>query len=465
MRLGPVVRTQAEPPPTRRSGRAGELNVVRLGANLLLEALDAGEVQQAAGRVDVGLDQHQAPGAVEHAQRVDALKASVRVVARIRAEDAAQQDGGARLLATARGGVSAPAARRWPGRCGRRVLSLADPLAPRIEHLGMDVGQLALGRAEIGTARGDDGREVAEVFGLVRVQVEEQQVFERGDARRCPEDAGTGRLLAHGCLRVACGDQQVDLDLGHGIHKYDHRLGSLRSANRGLGPHIGRLKGRNGTRRVVDHDDEIEVPRHARQAAYGESGRSHHAIGRAGLLHGREDAPDGRGETRLAARHGVDDEKVHSGKYPSRATLQQGSWRRALSLLHAAGERTRLGRGRSPPPTGGGAFLREVTGREMSLTQRVEELSSGQVERRIAMLLARLADQLGSERPGEGTFIPVRLSRQDLADLCGTTIETAIRVMTRLAREGVVQTVPRGFVVTCPERLARLARGTSERGA
>lgn len=105
------------------------------------------------------------------------------------------------------------------------------------------------------------------------------------------------------------------------------------------------------------------------------------------------------------------------------------------------------------------AFLREVTSRGMSLCQRVEELASGQVERRIATLLARLADQVGLARPGEGTWIPIALSRQDLADLCGTTIETAIRVMTRLAREGIIQTAARGFLITDPRRLAQIARG------
>ena len=110
-------------------------------------------------------------------------------------------------------------------------------------------------------------------------------------------------------------------------------------------------------------------------------------------------------------------------------------------------------------PAAGRAFLREVTVRGMSLCQRVEELSTGQVERRIATLLLRLADQVGVPRRGEGTWIPIALSRQDLADLCGTTIETAIRVMTRFRREGVVRSAARGLVVTDRSSLERTARG------
>jgi CRP-like cAMP-binding protein len=110
-------------------------------------------------------------------------------------------------------------------------------------------------------------------------------------------------------------------------------------------------------------------------------------------------------------------------------------------------------------PAAGRAFLREVTARGMSLCQRVEELSTGQVERRIATLLLRLADQVGVAWRGQATWIPVPLSRQDLADLCGTTIETAIRVMTRLRREGIVRSATRGLVITDRPSLERAARG------
>jgi CRP/FNR family transcriptional regulator len=113
-------------------------------------------------------------------------------------------------------------------------------------------------------------------------------------------------------------------------------------------------------------------------------------------------------------------------------------------------------------PAASRAFLREVTGREVKLSQRVEELSSGQVERRLCTLLLRLADQLGVGRD-EGVRIPIALSRQDLADLTGTTLETAIRVMSRLARQGVVRTMARGFLIADRRRVEALARGEAVR--
>lgn len=98
----------------------------------------------------------------------------------------------------------------------------------------------------------------------------------------------------------------------------------------------------------------------------------------------------------------------------------------------------------------------------MSLCQRVDELSKGRVERRIATLRLRLAEQLGAPDGDEGTLIPIQLSRQDLADLCGTTIETAIHVMTRRARRSIVRSTARGLVIGDRPGLEEIARGAHD---
>lgn len=110
-------------------------------------------------------------------------------------------------------------------------------------------------------------------------------------------------------------------------------------------------------------------------------------------------------------------------------------------------------------PGAGRAFLREVTQRGLGLTHRIAQLSSGQVDRRLAALFLRLAEQVGSPRDDGSCWLPVTLSRQDLADLVGTTLETTIRTMTRFARKGVVRTVGRGFVVPDRGRLEGVVRG------
>ena len=75
-------------------------------------------------------------------------------------------------------------------------------------------------------------------------------------------------------------------------------------------------------------------------------------------------------------------------------------------------------------------LLGGLTHRLVELTNRLTELSGGRVEARLARFLLKLADDMGQRRP-EGTFIPLALSRQEIADMIGTTIETSIRIMSR----------------------------------
>jgi CRP-like cAMP-binding protein len=87
-----------------------------------------------------------------------------------------------------------------------------------------------------------------------------------------------------------------------------------------------------------------------------------------------------------------------------------------------------------------------LTHRLMELTTRLTELTGGRVDARLARFLLKLADDIGARRP-DGIFIPLALSRQELADMIGTTIETSIRIMSRWGKEDVVRTEKDGFLV------------------
>lgn len=91
-------------------------------------------------------------------------------------------------------------------------------------------------------------------------------------------------------------------------------------------------------------------------------------------------------------------------------------------------------------------LLSGLTLRLAELTRRLAELSGARVEARFARLFLKLCDQIGRPERG-GTFVPMPLSRQELADLTGTTIETAIRIMSRWQKEGLLHTDKDGFVV------------------
>lgn len=92
------------------------------------------------------------------------------------------------------------------------------------------------------------------------------------------------------------------------------------------------------------------------------------------------------------------------------------------------------------------ALLSGLTLRLLELTQRLAELTGSRVEARFARLFLKLADEIGRPREG-GVFLPMALSRQELADLTGTTIETAIRTMSRWHKQDVLHTLKDGFVL------------------
>lgn len=93
--------------------------------------------------------------------------------------------------------------------------------------------------------------------------------------------------------------------------------------------------------------------------------------------------------------------------------------------------------------------------RVIELGKRLSEITGSRVEARFAQIFLTLVDRLGQARD-VGIFVPLALSRQDLADLAGTTVETSIRIMSRWGKEGVVMTEAEGFVVRDRETLEQL---------
>jgi len=101
-------------------------------------------------------------------------------------------------------------------------------------------------------------------------------------------------------------------------------------------------------------------------------------------------------------------------------------------------------------------LLSGLTLRLIELTNRMAEISGARVEERIARLLLNRLDEQGRRERG-GEFLPMHLTRQEIADLAGTTIETAIRVMSRWGKSGLVLTEESGFLVPDRGALERIA--------
>ena len=101
-------------------------------------------------------------------------------------------------------------------------------------------------------------------------------------------------------------------------------------------------------------------------------------------------------------------------------------------------------------------LLTGLTHRLVELTNRLAEFSTGRIDARLAQFFLKLADNVG-QATSAGTFIPLPLSRQELADMIGTTIETAIRIMSRWGKEGLVVTEKEGFLIVDRPALEAIA--------
>jgi CRP-like cAMP-binding protein len=100
--------------------------------------------------------------------------------------------------------------------------------------------------------------------------------------------------------------------------------------------------------------------------------------------------------------------------------------------------------------------LRVLAGRLQDLQDRYRELATERVERRVARAVLRLGHQLG-RRDGDGVLVDVVLSRQDLAELTGTTLYTVSRILSRWRERGLVEIARRRLVIRQPHGLVTIA--------
>lgn len=97
-----------------------------------------------------------------------------------------------------------------------------------------------------------------------------------------------------------------------------------------------------------------------------------------------------------------------------------------------------------------------IGGRLMEVQHRLRELSTERVERRIARALVRLVRQAG-RRVEAGVEIDFPLSRQDLAEMTGTTLHTVSRTLSAWEAQGVVESSRQHVVITKPHLLVAIA--------
>jgi CRP-like cAMP-binding protein len=86
----------------------------------------------------------------------------------------------------------------------------------------------------------------------------------------------------------------------------------------------------------------------------------------------------------------------------------------------------------------------------------LKNIALERVEARIAALLLKLANKVGKETP-KGLLIDMRLTKQDVADMVGTTVETSIRTFSKFKKQGFLSDSGGKIVINDRKGLAALS--------
>ncbi|MCD2175148.1 Crp/Fnr family transcriptional regulator [Rhizobium sp. C4] len=101
----------------------------------------------------------------------------------------------------------------------------------------------------------------------------------------------------------------------------------------------------------------------------------------------------------------------------------------------------------------------KAVGARLAETQeRVIELSIAQVEQRVANAVLRLIRQTG-KKTEDGIIIEFPISRQDIAEMTGTTLHTVSRLLSAWESDGVVSSGRQKITVTDPHKLMLIGQG------
>lgn len=96
-------------------------------------------------------------------------------------------------------------------------------------------------------------------------------------------------------------------------------------------------------------------------------------------------------------------------------------------------------------------IINVLGGRLRDAQGRLKTLAGERVEQRLAKTLLMLSSKLGPNLP---------FTRQEIADMAGTTTETAIRVTSRLKSKGIVRSARSKIIILDEARLRLLSEGS-----
>jgi CRP/FNR family transcriptional regulator len=98
-------------------------------------------------------------------------------------------------------------------------------------------------------------------------------------------------------------------------------------------------------------------------------------------------------------------------------------------------------------PVVAGNLMRALGQRYRELVENLSSLAVYNVEGRLCKVMANLARRYGIMGDCRGIILDLALTRQDLADITGTTLETTIRTLNRLRGNGLIQWEGKRFFI------------------
>jgi CRP/FNR family transcriptional regulator, nitrogen oxide reductase regulator len=100
--------------------------------------------------------------------------------------------------------------------------------------------------------------------------------------------------------------------------------------------------------------------------------------------------------------------------------------------------------------------LQTLADRVSEFQDRIRELTTERVERRIARALLRLAQQTG-RKVEDGVLVDLLITRQDIAEMTGTTIFTVSRTMSQWETQGIIKSGREKIIIRRPHQLVVIA--------
>ena len=105
-------------------------------------------------------------------------------------------------------------------------------------------------------------------------------------------------------------------------------------------------------------------------------------------------------------------------------------------------------------------LMKLMTGYIQEMQDRYRELATEKVERRIALCLLRLTSQMGT-KSADGD-IELAFTRQDLAEMSGTTLYTVSRVLSEWEKRGLVESGRERVLIRNPHGLVQISEGLDQ---